>query len=109
MDENTVVTVDDTTNVTPDQNQETVKPEPKKDEKPVNAEVEKLKAALTKASADAAEYKRQLREKQTEAERAEAERAEQEQFDDLYQAELIYIRKSEAEVQWEARNQQTQA
>jgi tRNA threonylcarbamoyladenosine biosynthesis protein TsaB len=38
-----------------------------------------------------------------------AERAEQEQFDDLYQAELFYIRKSEAEVQWEARNQQTQA
>jgi hypothetical protein len=38
-----------------------------------------------------------------------AERAEQEQFDDLYQAELIYIRKSEAEVQWEARNQQSQA
>jgi len=34
-----------------------------------------------------------------------ADRAEQEQFDDLYQAELIYIRKSEAEVQWEARNQ----
>ena len=34
-----------------------------------------------------------------------ADRAEQNQFDDLYQAELIYIRKSEAEVQWEARNQ----
>lgn len=34
-----------------------------------------------------------------------AERAEKELFDDLYQAELIYIRKSEAEVQWEARNQ----
>ena len=34
-----------------------------------------------------------------------AERAQNEQFDDLYQAELIYIRKSEAEVQWEARNQ----
>ena len=32
-----------------------------------------------------------------------ARRAEQQQFDDLYQAELIYIRKSEAEVQWEAR------
>ncbi len=31
-------------------------------------------------------------------------RAEQGQFDDLYRAELIYIRKSEAEVQWEARN-----
>ena len=38
-----------------------------------------------------------------------AERAEKEEFDDLYQAELIYIRKSEAEVQWEARNQHTQA
>ena len=34
-----------------------------------------------------------------------SERAEKEQFDDLFQAELIYIRKSEAEVQWEARNQ----
>ncbi len=32
------------------------------------------------------------------------DRVEQGQFDDLYQAELIYIRKSEAEVQWEARN-----
>ena len=32
-----------------------------------------------------------------------AERASEERFDDLYQAELIYIRKSEAEVQWEAR------
>ena len=38
-----------------------------------------------------------------------AKRAEAEQFDDLFEAELIYIRKSEAEVQWEARNQQTQA
>lgn len=34
-----------------------------------------------------------------------AKRAEQQQFDDVYQAELIYIRKSEAEVQWEARQQ----
>ena len=34
-----------------------------------------------------------------------AERASEERFDDLYQAELIYIRKSEAEVQWEARQQ----
>ncbi len=32
------------------------------------------------------------------------DRVEQGQFDDLYQAELIYIRKSEAEVLWEARN-----
>lgn len=38
-----------------------------------------------------------------------ADRALQQQFDDLYQAELIYIRKSEAEVQWEARNQDANA
>ena len=77
MDENTVVTT--TTDVTPDVEQtETVKTEPAKDEKP-NAEIEKLKAALSKASADAAEWKRQFRAKQTETERAEAERAEQEQ------------------------------
>ena len=55
------------------------KNEPAKDEKPANVDVEKLKAALSKASADAAEWKRQLRQKQTEAERAAAERAEQEQ------------------------------
>ena len=46
-----------------------------KSEKP-NPEIEKLKAALSKANSEAAEYKRALREKQTEAERAEAERAE---------------------------------
>ena len=37
-------------------------------------DVTKLKAALSKANSDAAEWKRQFREKQTEAERAEAER-----------------------------------
>ena len=42
-------------------------------------EVTKLKAALSKANSDAAEWKRQFREKQTEAERAEAERKEHEQ------------------------------
>lgn len=41
-------------------------------------EVTKLKTALSKANSDAAEWKRQFREKQTEAERAEAERAERE-------------------------------
>lgn len=41
-------------------------------------EVTKLKAALSKANSDAAEWKRQFREKQTEAERAEAERKERE-------------------------------
>jgi len=43
-----------------------------------NDEVNKLKMALSKANSDAAEWKRQFREKQTEAERAEAERAERE-------------------------------
>ena len=58
---------------------EPVKTEPAKVEKPDNAEVEKLKAALSRANSQAAEYKRALREKQSETERAEAERAEQEQ------------------------------
>lgn len=43
-----------------------------------NDEVTKLKEALSKANSDAASWKRQFREKQTEAERAEAERAERE-------------------------------
>lgn len=43
-----------------------------------NEEVNKLKSALSKANSDAAEWKRQFREKQTEQERAEAERAERE-------------------------------
>lgn len=41
-------------------------------------EVTKLKNALSKANSDAADWKRQFREKQTEAERAEAERKERE-------------------------------
>lgn len=41
-------------------------------------EIAKLKNALNKASSDVADFKRQLREKQTEAERAEAERLEKE-------------------------------
>jgi hypothetical protein len=44
------------------------------------ADVTKLKTSLSKANSEAAEYKRQLREKQSEAERAEAERAEKEQM-----------------------------
>lgn len=49
------------------------------DPKPAdNGEVTKLKAALSKANGEAAEWKRQFREKQTEQERAEAERAENE-------------------------------
>lgn len=49
-------------------------PESKED----SDEVKKLKTALSKANSDAAEWKRQFREKQTEAERAEAERKERE-------------------------------
>lgn len=92
MDEQNVVTT--TTDATPDVEQtETAKTEPKKDEKPVNAEVEKLKAALSKANGEAAEYKRQLREKQSEAERAEADRLEQEQ---KMREELESLRKEKA-------------
>lgn len=47
-------------------------PKPKDD-----GEVARLRTALSKANSDAAEWKRQFREKQTEQERAEAERAEQ--------------------------------
>lgn len=47
-------------------------PKPQED----NAELLRLKAALSKANSEAAEFKRQLREKQTEQERAEAERAD---------------------------------
>ncbi len=74
MDENVVVTTEAATeNV---EQTETVKTEPAKTEKPDSGEMEKLKAALSRANSQAAEYKRALREKQTETERAEAERAE---------------------------------
>ena len=43
-----------------------------------NAEITKLKAALSKANSESADWKRQFREKQSETERAEAERAERE-------------------------------
>lgn len=48
---------------------------------PVNDDEEKrkLKTALSKANSECAEWKKQLREKQTEQERAEAERKEREQ------------------------------
>jgi len=49
---------------------------PKTDE---SEEVKKLKTALSNANSQAADWKRQFREKQTEAERAEAERKEHEQ------------------------------
>ena len=72
---------------------EPAKAEPVKDAKPVNAEVDKLKAALSKANSEAAEYKRQLREKQSASEREAAERAEQEK---AMRDELEMLRKEKA-------------
>jgi len=75
MDENNVVTTEQTVT----EQTEPAKTEPVKSENSDSPEVEKLKAALSRANSQAAEYKRQLRAKQDAAEAAEAERAEQEQ------------------------------
>ena len=87
MDENNVVTT--TTDATEQNVEQTepVKTEPAKTEKSGNSEVDKLKALLSKANGEGAEYKRQLRLKQTEQERAEAERAEAEKAKDERLAE----------------------
>lgn len=53
----------------------------------------RLKAALSKANSEAADWKRQLREKQSEQERAEAERAEREA---ATEAELKSLRRDKA-------------
>lgn len=63
-------------------------PEVKQEDK--NGEITKLKAALSKANSESAEFKRALREKQSEAERAEAERAEAEK---AMQEELASLRR----------------
>lgn len=60
--------------------------------KPDETAYQKLKEAVQRANAEAADYKRQLREKQTEAERAEAERAEREK---TMQEELARYRTNE--------------
>ena len=70
MEENNVVTTEQPAEQAEPQVVEPVK------EKPDTGEIERLKAALSKANSQAAEFKRALREKQTEQERAEAERAE---------------------------------
>ena len=59
-------------------------------EKDDSEEVKKLKTALSNANSQAADWKRQFREKQTEAERAEAERAEREK---AVEEELKTLRK----------------
>jgi len=55
-----------------------------------SSDVTKLKASLSRANSEAADYKRQLREKQTEAERDAAERAES---DKAIQEELQMLRR----------------
>lgn len=57
---------------------------------PDTTEITKLKAALSKANSESAEWKRQFREKQSEQERAEAERAENEK---ALQEELASLRR----------------
>lgn len=57
-------------------------------EAPDSPEVARLKAALSKANSEAADWKRQLREKQTEQEREAAERAEREKAREARIAEL---------------------
>lgn len=73
-----------TTETTAEQPKEAPKPEQPKED----PEVAKLKAALSRANSEAAEWKRQLREKQTEQERADAERAEREKAREARIAEL---------------------
>ncbi len=89
MDNQNVATpIEETKPVEPVSAVEPKQPEqPKQTEKP-NPEIEKLKAALNKACSEASEYKKALREKQTEAERAEAERLEAEKAKDARLAEL---------------------
>lgn len=63
-------------------------PAPKVEQPKEDPEVTKLKAALSRANSEAAEWKRQLREKQTEQEKAEADRREREAQRDARLAEL---------------------
>lgn len=74
---------------------EAAKPEPEKNIKDLEAEIERLKSlaekqkeSISKANSEAADWKRQFREKQTEQERAEAERAEREKAREARIAEL---------------------
>lgn len=62
--------------------------EKKPDNKAEQEEIARLKAALSRANTEAADWKRQLREKQTEQERADAERAEREKAREARIAEL---------------------
>jgi hypothetical protein len=84
MDENNVVTAETiSADVIADSNavlkEEPAKTEPTKAESAYTAEIEKLKASLSRANSQAAEYKRQRNEALDKSKLAEVERAEQEQ------------------------------
>lgn len=91
MDENVVTTEQTVTEQAEPAKTEPVKEPPREPAKPDNTELTKLKAALSKANSEAAEYRRLLREKQTEQERIEADRLEQEK---AMREELELLRKS---------------
>lgn len=65
-----------------------------------NAEVTKLQRLLSKANSEAADFKKQLREKQSEAERAEAERAE---ADKSLREELEALKKDKTIASYQAK------
>ena len=92
MDENVVV------EQTEQKEEQPVKAEPVQEKH--DAELEKLKAMLSKANSQAAEYKKQLREKLSEAERTKAERAEQ---DKALREELETLRKEKAVSEYTAK------
>lgn len=84
MGENNVVTAETiSADVIADSNavlkEEPAKTEPTKAESAYTAEIEKLKASLSRANSQAAEYKRQRNEALDKSKLAEVERAEQEQ------------------------------
>lgn len=68
----------------PPKTEQAPKPEPPKED----PEITKLKAALSRANAEAAEFKRQLRDKQTAQEKEEADRKEYEAKREARIAEL---------------------
>lgn len=78
------------------QNYEFEVPAPETD----NAEITKLQRLLSKANSEAADFKKQLREKQTETERAEAERAE---ADKALREELEALRKDKTVASYQAK------
>lgn len=78
----------DESKVNAEQKPPVVEPQKPADNKAENEEITRLKAALSRANTEAADWKRQLREKQTEQERADAERAEREKAREARIAEL---------------------